>query len=404
MHERGENTLNWFSMDRDPMAKFYAEERRKAALRPWRRRHLEELAIELQLTPARDEVFDILDRYRADLPNSPNDDESGEVWRYRLHRMDVRGWKVEEDRENKRVIIKPGKLDEDLAEKQEAAMQDNALRERFTKLLLWAEKTYAGEPFDAEYYSDFHDALTEAKELREFVAGGQSDVLIQMQAGGIVTAAAVCIRDHLEELDEKAISWAIEQILGAIQASLKKTNSLAHHDRTNMNGTQAAAEALPGLVALANEDKEGLEGLRSVIALTITHPNDAVRRSAARGIRDKMWQHDPVGAEACLCGAIEYSRLRMYYSHWGTVLRARVEGASDLKPGNDKSREERLAEEVQRLIQQISEANMPLSEGHISLTTHSAWHLLEPCLMIPVGSSTASHRNLLVRVLGLILD
>jgi hypothetical protein len=404
LHEHGEHTLNWFGMDRDPMAKFYAEERRKAALRPWRRQHLENLAIELQLTPARDEVFEILDAYRAAPPSAPNDDTPGEVWGYRLHRMDVRGWKAEEDRENERIVFKPGELERDLADKRQAAIQDNALTERFMKLFLWAEKTYSGERLEDEYYSDFRHALDEAIELHEVLEAGQAAELLQMHGGGIVTTAAVCIRDHLDDMAEAQIEWATLQVFSAVRASLADTDLLSMHDKTNMDGTKAAAEALPGLAALADEDGGSLTALRTLIALTLTHPNESVRQAVARGIRNKMWQHDPPGAEACLRGAIEFSRLSMYYSRRETLRRARQEGASDLLHGGDEYREQRLADERERLVQGISEASAPPYEEQISLATHSAWHLLEPCLMIPIGAPTALLRGILVDILNLVLD
>ena len=99
----------------DPLGKLYDEERKEANHRPWRKEHLETLATKLQFTELRDEVFKILDEFKANVPpKSDIDGESDERWRFRLHRMDIRGWEPKEDKENKRILFTPKDLEPDL--------------------------------------------------------------------------------------------------------------------------------------------------------------------------------------------------------------------------------------------------------------------------------------------------
>jgi hypothetical protein len=92
VHERGGNEINWFrsGFQRDPLAEIYAEERRVAALRPWRKEHLESLIIRLQFSDLKEKALAVIDELRSKTPEN-------EVWRFRFHRIDSRKWQAESD-------------------------------------------------------------------------------------------------------------------------------------------------------------------------------------------------------------------------------------------------------------------------------------------------------------------
>jgi hypothetical protein len=70
--------------------KIYDDERRRADSLQHRKHDLEALAIKLQLGAQRDVVWQILDEYRAALPEVGEQTEGDRLWRLALHRMDVR--------------------------------------------------------------------------------------------------------------------------------------------------------------------------------------------------------------------------------------------------------------------------------------------------------------------------
>ena len=101
LNERGKDEINLHKggFRHDPFSEIYSQERRKAALRPWRDENLENLILRLQFTDLREEVLAILDGLQSYVP------KVDKFWRLRFHRIDTRGWKPEADPENKRIIF-----------------------------------------------------------------------------------------------------------------------------------------------------------------------------------------------------------------------------------------------------------------------------------------------------------
>src|SRR6185369_4381434 len=73
----------------DPYWKIYSEERITANKRPWRGEYLENLAIRLQFTELRADIFPIIDEFKTNIEKL-SEAKGDDAWRYRLHRMDVR--------------------------------------------------------------------------------------------------------------------------------------------------------------------------------------------------------------------------------------------------------------------------------------------------------------------------
>ncbi len=307
--EMGGREAIWFGpLCHDLMREFYAEERRTSALRPWRREHLESLAIRLQLTDLRDEVFKILDVFRANIPKSDINGEDDERWRFRLHRMDIRGWKPQEDKENNRILLMPKDLEPDLKEIHNNTQEDQLLTNRFISLFLWSEHTFKGEQLEREYYTDWQKALKEAKSLLELLKNGDVSELARMQFGGIVKAAAIFLRDHNAELNEKDVEWCALLLTESIFLNCNTDDMLAVADKTGHDGAPAAAEVIPILLDFTG-DKNEQSQIKQIIAVALTHANDTVRTAAAQGVQKHLWQREPEFAQVCIEGALEYSRL-----------------------------------------------------------------------------------------------
>ncbi len=396
VRERGGNEPNWFAsqFNHDPFEKLYTAERRTAETRPWRNEHLETLLTRLQFTNLKEQTFAIVDELRQKAPKT-------ESWRFRFHRIDSRGWKAVEDRENNRILFEPQGLEPDLEKIQQESQEAKALRDRFSRMLLWAGKIFDKEAPDREYYASWKDALEEAKKLSDALKGGALGDLSRMFVVGLVKAAAVCLRDHSHEMSEEDSEWCAATVIGVVQSTADSNDTFAASDKTDFDGAAAAASALPILLDLTESEHDKLF-MRKLIATALTHVNANARAGAAHGIRQHLWQRDAQFAQQCIFGAIDYARLQ--------VEKSQRSRRTDFFPIDDEDDgdEERTETEVNDWL---GEFRKRLANGRISLSaadierldfkTHSPWYMLTPCLMIPDGSTDSIHVALFSRMLSL---
>jgi hypothetical protein len=390
IHERAGNKINWFD-GRDAFSKIYAEERRIAALRPWRREHLERLVVLLQFSECRDEALAAIDVLRASEPQD-------ETMRFLLYRIDSRGWRRVEDKENNRIIFEPEGLEPDLKDIQQQAQERMQVQNRFSALYVWARKTFEHEPLETEYYATWHEALVEAKELFEELKAGAVSELAAMYFGAIVTAAAVFVRDHSGELNEEDTLWCAELISQTVTANADTDNSIAFADATDHDGTASAASVLPILLDFASEENKKFI-VKSLIATALTHNNGNVRHKAANGIRKHLWTRDPEVAQKCIIGTLEYARFELE-QHTQLVKRRIYSLEGDAK----EVEVAKLQAKKDEFRDRFARGELSTDFEQITLRTHSSWHLLSPYLMIPDSSREPSHIKLLSKILTLFFE
>ena len=389
IQESGGNEINWHKtgLQRDPLADLYAEERRTAALRPWRKEHLETLVVRLQFSECRDDALAAIDKLRLSAPNH-------ERARFLLHRIDSRGWQPIEDRENNRIIFEPKRLEPDLKEVQQQTQEEMQSTNRYMALYMWAKKTFAREPLEKNYYETWDKALAEAKELFEKIkADKASDLATMLSHSSFVIAAAVFLRDHSEKLTEENALWCADLLIRTVMANADTDNMQAIADVTDHDGAAASATILPILLDFASENDKKLE-IKRVIVTALTHVNEQVRNGAADGIREHLWQRDPEFAQNCIIGAIAYARfeknnqLEMRRVHFDAKKNAKAK----LQAKKDEFRD------------QFTRGELSSDLGQITLQTHSSWLILTPALMIPDGSTKPEHVKLLSQMLSLFFE
>jgi len=390
VHERGGNEIDWHKtgFNREPLADIYSEERRLAALRSWRKEHLEDLIVRLQFSDLRNEALTVIDELRHEAPNE-------EKWHFRFHRIDSRGWKPELDNDNNRIIFTNENLEPDLEEIQKKTQEDMALTNRFSAMFLWSEKTFKGEALESVYYANWNDALTEAKNLFEIVTSGNANDLLRMQFGSVIKAAAIFLRDHSKELKEDDLSWCIQLVVETVLADADTNDSITIADKTDLDGAAASALVLPILFNFADEDNDRVT-IKRIIATALTHANENVRIGTANGINKYLWQVDPDFAQSCFIGGIEYARLKLEESKKAGFW----EYSDDEEIGESYLSEAWLEHFREQLASEEVTANIE----NISFNSHSSWHILSPCLMIPDGSIESTHIALLSRMLDLIFE
>lgn len=392
VHERGGNEANWHSgFQRDALSELYAEERRTAALRPWRTEHLETLIVRLQFSECRNEALAAIDLLRAS-------ESQDETTRFLLHRIDSRGWKPVEDKENNRIIFEPEDLEPDLKDIQQQAQERLLIQNRFSALYVWARKTFKHELLENEYYATSHDALSEAKELFEELQSGAVDDLAAMYFGAVVTAAAIFIRDYSSELNEEDVLWCAKFITQAVTANADSDNTTTIADATDHDGASAAASVLPILLDFVSEDQEKFL-VKELIAIALTHVNENVRHEAAEGVRNHLWQRDSEFAQKCIVGALEYARFEQDQDN--QLVKRRIYSLE----GADKEAEiTKLQERKDEFCERFANSEISSELEKITLQAYSHWYLLSPCLMIPDGSRESSHIKLLSNMLSLFFE
>ena len=140
------------SLNRDAFSEIYLEERRAAALRPWRKKSLETLLIRLQfVNELRDDVLRIVDELKNEAT------ASNEInLRYMVHRVDTRTWEEVEDKENNRVFFQSSsELPEDLKQDQQGLKEKHAMDKIITSLNLWGRKLFDEQLLALLNKSDF---------------------------------------------------------------------------------------------------------------------------------------------------------------------------------------------------------------------------------------------------------
>lgn len=391
IHERGGNEIDWHRSSFDALSKLYSEERRTAALRPWRTEHLERLIVRLQFSEWRDEALAAIDLLRASEPQD-------ETTRFLLHRIDSRGWKPVEDKENDRIVFEPEDLEPDLKDIQQQVQEKLLMQNRFSALYVWARKTFEHEPLENRYYATWHEALAEAKELFEELQSGTVGDLAAMYFGAIVTAAAIFIRDYSSELNKEDVLWCDKFITQAVIANADSDNTTAIADATDHDGASAAASVLSILLDFVPEEQEKLP-VKKLIAIALTHVNENVRHKAAEGVRNHLWQRDSEFARKCIIGALEYARFEQDQDNRFVERRIySLEGA-------DKETEIiKLQERKDEFRARFASGEIFSELEQITLQAYSYWYLLSPCLMIPDGSRESSHIKLLSNMLSLFFE
>lgn len=387
IQEMGGSEANWFAAGlRDDFSEIYTEERRTAALRHWRKEDLETLVVCLQFSEWREEALAAIDMLHVSASNN-------EKMRFLFHRIDSRGWKAIEDKENNRIIFEPKGLEPDLEEIQRKTQEEMQINNRFSVLYVWARKTFEREPIENDYYVTWHKALDEAKKLFEKLKVGAGSDLAAMYYSGFVTAAAIFMRDHSSELTEEDILWCTELIIPTVQENADTDNSLEIADVTDRDGAAAAATILPILLDFASNDDDNLLVKRLIITV-LTHSNENVRHKAADGIRENLWQRDPEFAQNCIFGAIEYAR---FEQDTQAERRRNYFLENDAKEITRAKLQAQKNEFRDRFVQGQFSSDL----DQITLQTHSSWYILTPCLMIPDASTKPEHIALLSQMLAL---
>jgi len=392
--EMGESTPHFFDVyfDRDPMTKIYAEDRKEAALRPWRKESLETLLTRLQLDKNfRDKTLEIVDQLA-----SIASDTKEESLRFMLHRIDTREWEVIEDKENDRVLLQStSDLPEDLKEVRKSYDKEHNNDNDIINLNLWAKQLFAEKIFNKKYFSSHKEALVSAIELAIKLQNDDLGQFSEMAIGAITTTAAISLRDNQEELNDEDVNWCRDIVCESVSIHADAIDSTAVHDVTDSDGSAACAYVLPVLFDYVENEEQKIQ-LQYVIAMALTHENYNVRDSAAKGVRDYIWMKDPDFAQSCLSGMVEYSK---FMKREFAARRIHHLRGAELDKAYKK-----WIKLIVKFRKQLIKGKFNFDVDSIALDSHSSWFIHTPMLIIPLGTSKPKEVMLIKKLMSLVYE
>jgi energy-coupling factor transporter ATP-binding protein EcfA2 len=368
-------------LNRDVLSKYYSQEREKADTHPWRKKHLEDLIIELQFSPFRDKAIKAIESLHSKVPKN-------EEWGFRFNKIDTRGWKSEINEENQTVIMSPGELEPNLADLKRQTHLRYEFDNRFYALYLWAEKTYKDGSFNQDYFKSWEEVYIEIKTLYELIENENTPEIPSISRGSIVKAATILLKEYPSFFKREEGAFCSEIVVKQIITSSNETNKLLKGE-FDKEGTILAASILPILLDYV-EDMEDVLRVKKIIVIALTHPDYNVRKATANGIRKYLWSRDSRFANLCLKISIEFAKLQM-------------------ENNKVKYESQNITNVNDELIIKFREKTFPILELKYNITditfeSYSSSDLLNACLIIPNGSIEKNHIAIFFQLMRLISE
>lgn len=279
--------------------KIYEEERKKSNALPHRKHDLEAAIANLQLGPLAPRAHAIIDRYIAALPAPGKRNKHDLTWQLALHRMDFRQYDVAPDQ--------PGAGETSAAdgegppknyirlEPKPPAPEVQQLIDESTKKMgemnarlgvyMWGLQIFQREAGSADP-AQWREKLAGAKGMDRTAEHPDNS----RNAPGFV--AAVCVRDHWDELLPEEKEWCIDVICSEISRHADQWGTIDRVQRFSMLADRPCAFVAPLLLSKHLTEAQ-TPRVRQAFIAALTHPIDEVRWYAIWGMNDKVWAANP---------------------------------------------------------------------------------------------------------------
>ena len=290
--------------------KIYEMERKEMHAVAHRRHHLESAILSLQLGSFASRVHEILDRHREALPLASEQTEDDRLWRLSIHRMDLRRYSITEaitesgssteatsaDPVRSQVLLNPKDPEPDI----KAMMDESATKFNVTSasigLLMWALRVF--EKRDAETYDpeEWRQRLKQARATEEAII---EDEGVDLYRGGPGIVAAVCARDHWQEMSCDEQNWCVDIVCSEVARYADVRSRLTRVPENSMSADRPCAAVVAFLVGRSLSEIQRLH-VRQALVTALTHSIDEVKRYAAQGVAEHLWSIDRTLAMRCV--------------------------------------------------------------------------------------------------------
>lgn len=342
--------------------RYYIEERKKADSLDHRRLHLENLALQLQFGPLRDEVWQILDRYYKELPPLDQQKEDDIFWRLSLTRMDLRRMKVQKaDNENQFLLFPNPESDiQDFLAKDAPAFE--AYNNRIN-LDVWARSTFKREKDSKP--EEWRQRLAQAQLIHSELEKIPHSIERQMGAAGPACTASVCVRDYWDELSQNERDWCVEVVLQSVFHSTEASYSI--------DGSLESAFILPALLS-KELFEDTVKMVQEALSLSLNHASERVVVSAAEGVGTFLWQADKEMTLTCMAAVIYAAKLQRDFD-----LQEKT------KPYSERLSREEKARDIAKKISEFIHKRESLDEQELfDLDLFEAWGQESLLRLIPI--------------------
>jgi hypothetical protein len=292
--ERGSNVMDFFPTLRQDH-KFYDQERKDSAALPHRRHDLEAAIANLQLGPLAPRVHAIIDRYIKALPAPDKRNKHDLTWQLALHRMDFRQYDVAHDQPVAAADGEGPAKNYIRLEPKPPAPEVQQLIDESTKKMgemnarlgvyMWGLQIFQRQDGSADP-AQWREKLASAKGMDRTAEPPDNS----RNAPGFV--AAVCVRDHWDEMSPQEKEWCIDVICSEISRHADQWGTIDRVQRFSMLADRPCAFVVPLLLSKPLTEAQ-TPRVRQAFIAALTHPIDEVRWYATWGMNDKLWAANP---------------------------------------------------------------------------------------------------------------
>ena len=278
---------------RDPIQRFYYDDRKRSSALGHRSHDLEALAWKLQLGGNAEQTWQIIDAHLTKVPGEAERTDDDRAWLLALHRMDIRNYEPEEsmpfsedgDRESgaeriRTISFKNKGITADLQGFVETGAEERSRFFADTQLLNWGLQQW--ERRSSESGPDvFQAALKQAKETQKI---GTPSAFMGLADSGPGLVAALCARDYWEDLSIDDRQWCLDTLIAEVEKDGDTEDYMKQIANNPMSADRHCAYVLPQLLS---KDPDNTTLLKA-IAKAITHACDQVAQWAAEGVGEYL--------------------------------------------------------------------------------------------------------------------
>ena len=293
----------------NPFDRFHEEERRASKELPHRGEDLESLAVKLQFSEMREDVWKILDDHWKAAPVADNEEKK--IWRLALHRMDVRKYKAQaaqnerssepRDDAGDKTWLGPGEIEPEIQEMIDKNIESQAVLDRHLRLQNRSRDCWKNR--DAPDAENWRAALlSEAMAIDRDL--GEPEEYCRAGPGFV---AAICVRDHLDDLDDNEFRWCVKRIEQEVLRDAESKDSTIRHGRGAIRPDRACASTVA--VLSTNVKAQNIIDTTTLLSIALTHAVDEVVEFACEGAG--VFLSDEHQDVVLLCAAAAAYRARL---------------------------------------------------------------------------------------------
>lgn len=293
--------------------KLFEEERMKTCDDAHRKLSLEQLAFNYQFFKLEEEetdelvrgrqkaLWEIFDKYYAQLPNRDEETEADKTWRLYLARMDRRKMTPEVEKRDGQVLVKfTPEIEPELKKFSEDSLKFSSDAMKYTALYLWSHIRFRREEDKYEKYQKYEDDLqlviAETKDIIDSSKKGAEDSSSLFNASIPAYTCAVLIRDFFDKLSNEEKEFCKDVIIGFASAPF----TAREYPYETPDGSEPAIISLPLLINHFPEERDNIKSL--LLLLLLDDYRRDTSKFAIRAILNFLWEINFEDAQSIFLG------------------------------------------------------------------------------------------------------